>query len=218
MQVKENTELIVTGEHSSSKSNDDVKGIFIMDQTLENIPMGLDNFFKNVEALQIYNSGLKVIRSEDIQQFHNLEVLSLFKNELTTIDGNLFVFNQRLKFLELTENKLEHVGSELFEGLNYLDDVRFLRNPCVDKSAATREDIQSLNLRLPLLCPEKKEDATLPPRTTPEDSQECSAGCVERFEVLENKFSDIVAAYEERIIELEKKMREITASPCGCFK
>lgn len=209
--IDSTSDLVIVGEHNDGKGNSDLEGLNIWNQNLEKIPQGVDNFFTNVKALQVYSSKLQTITSENLEQFPKLEVISIRKNGIISLDGNLFENTPNLRFIDFSENLIQHIGRDLLKNLNNLSDVRFIANPCINEVAG-REEILYMNENMPLLCPAAKTTTILVPTTT-EASTECPASCVEQFEVLENKFSDVVAAYEARIVELEKQMRELNSRP-----
>lgn len=202
--------LSITGNHLTEKSNSDLAGLNIWRQDLPDIPKGIDKFFPNVKAVQVHTSGLKTINSKDLQQFPMLEVLSIYSNFVVSLDGNLFDSTRGLQFISFSENALQHVGRDLLKNLDNLKAANFLENPCVDIYASSSAEISELNDKLPLICPAEETTTVLVP------TKECPVTCIEHFGVIEENFSKVVASFEERIVELEKQMRELSGNPCGC--
>lgn len=123
--------------------------------------------------------------------------------------------------------------------------VFFTTNLCVDLYAWGSQEIQGLNLQLPILCPEITTTMTTVFETTTTISttshaEQCSLGCSIKIESLEenllakseelsreNAEQDLRISqlqdelrlakndYDDRIDELEKKLRELASSPCS---
>lgn len=194
---------MITGAHSiPGKTNNDVIGLNIWNQNLRKIPQGIDGDFKNIQAFQVYNSKLGTIAKEDLRQFPNLILLSILKNDVLVIDGDLLAYNRKLLNVDFISNLLLHIGENLFQGLTTLVSVNFSNNPCVSSYRATPQSIQELNRQFPILCP------PIAPVST-----ECADSCVLRIKNLEEKHSLQIAENEQRITELEKQIREISARP-----
>lgn len=179
--------VIIDGPHLDSKTNNEVIGLNIWNQNLRKIPQGIDTHFKNIKAFQVFNSKLGTILKEDLKQFPDLILLSIIKNDILVLDGDLLMYNRKLESVAFTENLLMRIGPNLVKGLNTLVGINFHYNPCVSTAASSPQAIQALNDELPLLCP---------PIST-----ECPDTCKK------------ISSNEERIIELEKQIREISSRP-----
>lgn len=104
----------VTGKHESSKSNDDVKAVWIANSKLYYFPKGLE-IFENLEGIVIDKSGLREIRKDDLKPFINLRHLSLNGNNLQVIESNLFENNQNLELIILSDNLISHIDPNVFD-------------------------------------------------------------------------------------------------------
>lgn len=157
----------VTGDHLRGKSNLDVVGLVVHDQNVTKIPGNITrtDLLPNIIAIIWRTSNLQTISAEDLEQFPNLKVLSIYQNQVTTLDGNLFTFTRSLKSIGFYKNNIRNVGEGLLNDLSNLEIVNFGANPCVNTQAATKQEISTLNLDLPRLCP-MPLNPTEPPVTT----------------------------------------------------
>lgn len=115
--------------------NDDVKAILIEDSECDFMPREFENFFGNIEGLQISASTLKVIRMSDLRPFPELQNVWFTKNHLTSLDGNLFAYNQNLRIASFQGNQIRSISSRLFVSLNSLKKVYLGDNVCIDQNA-----------------------------------------------------------------------------------
>jgi hypothetical protein len=121
----------VTGTHKSGKSNQDVKAAWLYNSNIFHFPLGLQNFFINLEAIAISNSHLKEVRKEDLKEHTKLRYLDLNDNDLEFIEAGLFDNNPKLELIDLHGNKLTHVDSTAFN--NFVGKLKYLwlsRNVC----------------------------------------------------------------------------------------
>lgn len=192
----------VIGNHMLGFSNDNVTLLEVTVQNLPFVPRGIDQFFRNLQAVEWYNSNLLSISAEDLEQFPNLMVLSIFEDNLVSLDSNLFMFNPNLHWLNLGDNLIEHVGADIFTDLEELAYVNFYYNPCVNRTAFTREAVLLLNDELPILCP------PLVP-----EPEECPAACADRIELAEAQIQELLETnrgLEQRLTDLENRFIETT--------
>lgn len=143
----------IRGNHMAGKGNADVKRVLIHYNPLATIPNGLGNFFPNLEVLHWSLGKISSIDSNTFKQFPNLLNISLSSHKLVTLDGDLFKHTRKLRQIDFSFNKLEHVGHNLLRGLADLKEAFFFGNPCIHKYAYTSQEIQELNLQLPIECP-----------------------------------------------------------------
>lgn len=145
----------VTGNHTSGRSNTDVKAftIYTDHEHLNRIPKGLGNFFPNL-ILFLWNYGsLTTLAADDLKPFPELQVFYAKNNKLVSIDGDLFMHSPNLILVDLQSNLLDHVGFGLLDGLNNLTSANFENNSCISVNAETPATIQELKLQLQNQCP-----------------------------------------------------------------
>lgn len=202
----------VIGSHLGERTNDDVGGFYFTNQNISSIPKNLAEFFPNLKVMSFLNSQLLTVAATDLQPFPELLNFIVMSNNIVSIDGDLFMHNSKLLYIDFDVNQLQHVGHNLLANLNQLRTADFNRNPCVQKIASSISEIRDLNLLLPIICPSlttttKAATTTTnkPATTTTTESPEiCSLRCT---------LNDEVSELQERLGEVEKKLREMVGGP-----
>lgn len=151
----------VIGTHMQGRENEDVKAFWATGghEHLTQIPKDIENFFGNLEyfywesSLSLSKSGLSTIDASTFENFPNLLLISLSSNKLVTLNGDIFHHTPKLRWIYLDNNLLKTVGHGLLTGLADLTGVWFEANPCTQSNANTPQQIQELNLQLPIQCP-----------------------------------------------------------------
>lgn len=205
----------ITGRHTSSRINSDVKAFVIVDhKILTSIPKDFEKFFPNLEDLQWHNGNIMTIDSSVFEPFPNLSGIFFENNKLTTLDGDLFQYTRKLREIVFSRNLLEHVGHDWFTDLTNLTRAYFTSNPCVNANYNGQQAIQDLNLQLPILCPplpttRPKTTSNAPPSTTVStttESSECLSSCSIKTAQLEQRIMKMIE-------ELQKQIREVNSNP-----
>jgi len=138
--VKNNPNIIaeestdISGVHQSSKSNDDVLGIYAAFKTIQIFPKGLEFVFKNLKVIWIESCELREIHQSDLMFLPKLVHLTLIRNEIEVIEEGLFDFNPNLKLVWLYEAKIIHIDPNVFDHLNELSDLNLEPVPCVGQN------------------------------------------------------------------------------------
>lgn len=226
----------VTGTHQPGHTDDDVEYILVFSYSihLPVFPRGLEHFFKNLRALQFSNIFMLSISAEDLKPFPLLEYLHLYGNRITSLDGDLFSHNPRMQYFSIVSNRIEHIGHDLVTNLNELQFLNLAGNNCINKIAETRAEVEELAPQLSVLCP-PLDVTTTAATTTVLPNEKCL--CEDEIEELrqENqqqnkdieqlqqsneqliqvngKLFELNAATEERLLEVEKKLRELHSLP-----
>jgi hypothetical protein len=95
-----------------------------------------------------------------------------------------------LQWVGFYDNQIRNVGHDLLKDLEFCDYV-VIREPCLDRKAFSREEVQMLNLQLPLSCPPLATEAppttTTISTTTTEPIAECSSGCFDQMMEISKK-------------------------------
>jgi len=126
----------ISGTHLAGYNNDNVEAIDVYQQAqLNYFPRGLNNFFKNLKVINIFNSGLKEIHQSDLKDFPKLMNLFLPANNLEIIEENLFEFNPNLKWINLNSNKISHIDPTVFDNLTKLSRLYLGTNSCISMLA-----------------------------------------------------------------------------------
>ncbi|XP_070508762.1 putative leucine-rich repeat-containing protein DDB_G0290503 [Chironomus tepperi] len=123
----------VSGSHNTEKSDADVNGFTAKYRTITYFPKGLESFFKNLKAIQIFQCNLKEVHQEDLKPFPNLVELSLQYNLLEVLEEDLFDFNPDLEHIDFSYNKLVHIEPKIFDHLTKLSTIWINANICIDR-------------------------------------------------------------------------------------
>lgn len=214
--VNEKVLTQITGSHTSGMTNADVKGLWVYGQPhLKEIPSGIGNYFPNLLGFTWIYMNLTSISSEDLKPFPNLITLSLHHNHFVALDGDLLQHTRKLQVIFFDNNLLRHVGHDLLRGLVNLTRAQFSLNPCINMDARTPQEIQDLNLQLPISCPPL---ATTPAPTTTTvstttESGICPLACLGQFWTVEQEVSrhyddlqKVDAKHTQTIDELGKRL------------
>lgn len=140
VRAKDQVITTVNQKNSASYHNQTVTKVFISSQIVHFMPEGTENFFPNVNELQIINSSLKYIDKWDLKAFTDLEFLNLPHNSIEVIRNDLFIFNSKLRYVYLNNNNLKTIGENVFDILkatNFLASFEF--NNCINFFFHNRE-------------------------------------------------------------------------------
>jgi hypothetical protein len=137
----------VQGKHKIRKSNDDVEAFYVKNQKLQRFE-GIEKFFPNLKAINLYNTSLQTLSAVDLKAFSRLMYFGSWENTLVTIPGNLFQFTQSLRCVSFYNNSIESVGSDLLKNLEELQYVDFQYNSCGNGDASSKEAISQMKERL----------------------------------------------------------------------
>ena len=154
----------VVGNLHPGKSLEDVETFSITRKVVKKMSAGLAVFFPNLKVIQFYTAQFETISMEDLRPFKMLEHLYLHQNLLTSLPGDLFEFNSKLRLFHVYSNKLTSVGQGILDGLNFLANVNFDSNPCINKNGRTTEELEILKEELLQKCLPAGE--TIAPKTT----------------------------------------------------
>lgn len=212
----------ISGSHLQGKKNDDVKSFYIISfyYSLDIIPKGIENFFPNLEVFQWYGGTIPAIDLSFFEPLPNLLHIDFMNNKIVKLDGNLFQFTRKLREINFSGNLLEQVGYDLLTGLNNLSRVYFENDLCIDTYANTPDQIEDLNLQLPILCPHsaptptQSTSTTTQPDSTSTTTQLASTSPISTT-TNPNECPN-TCALNDRMEEIEKQVRELNSSPCTC--
>lgn len=201
----------VRGEHLDGKNNANVQVIYVISSNLQFIPSNLARFFPNLIIMALNDLPLLRVTAGDLKPFPNLQRFYSTSSLLTSINGDLFQHTKKLQRIRFEAGKLQDIGENLLSDLNDLSFVSFQGNECIDFVAETPQEIEELKEKLLVQCPPlENESTTIISMTTVTDDQ-CSFRCSLYAEVDELRLK--VDEQNERLVELEKVVREINARP-----
>lgn len=134
----------VTGVHKVNKTTEDVQILIVENQVCYYLPTGINLHFPKVYHLDVRNSGLKAVTSEQMRMFPLLKHLYIRNNPIEVLPGHLFSHNPLLEFINLNDNRIKQVGAEVFEPLIRLVSLSIERNDCIDEYALEEEALRNL--------------------------------------------------------------------------
>lgn len=221
----------ISGTHMEGRTKADVKGFSMAgNEILAAIPDGIEKFFENLQNFEWSNGILSTIDSSTFEAWPNLTYIDLSYNKLVTIDGDLFQFTRKLQWISFYDNKIEHVEHDLLSGLTDLEWVNFQYNHCINRLANIPQQIQELNLQLPLECPPlatpdpptttATTTAPDPPTTTISTTTSSTTGkpndCPIRCTINEeaDEMKKTIAELQKQYDKLEKFVKELQIPIC----
>lgn len=98
----------------------------------------------NLEALEIIQSGLKVLTQEDLQPFPKLKGIWINDNKIATLDSDLFQHNPLLITVFFDDNNIRFIAENIFDSLDNLKAVYLQNNVCISKTGITKQEINSI--------------------------------------------------------------------------
>lgn len=134
----------VNGEIDTPFKANDIKLLFVEDRTVNYFPLGLENFFPNLEGIQISDANLTSVSQVDLKPFPKLRRFFVNFNNIETLDDGLFDFNPELEDINFDNNKLKKISGNILASLTKLKSAQFTDNVCVHKYAHKKEEIPVL--------------------------------------------------------------------------
>jgi hypothetical protein len=151
----------VSGTHTASKSNDDVKVVNIQAIKCAQIPSGFEKFFKNLEGIFAFSSEKTILVKNDLKSFQNLKYLDISWNRIENLPSDVFEDNLQMEWIDLSDNRLKLIGLDILNPLKKLHYANFGSNRCIDSLARDKTDIErSLKKLLVLNCQPFNEEYT----------------------------------------------------------
>lgn len=98
------------------------------------------------------HSGLRTVTKDDFKPLQHLRGLYLNDNQLETIGSDLFSYNLDIQEINLSDNKIKHVAVGVFDALIMIAKIEMSRNSCIDKSAGSFTEIETLKAELKEKC------------------------------------------------------------------
>ncbi|XP_070495603.1 biglycan-like [Chironomus tepperi] len=121
--------------------------------TLPTFPTELIDFFPNLKFLEINNSKMKGIWSDDLKKFTKLEQLTLDDNEIDYLPRNLFEFTPNLTHISFVRNRITRIGAEIFDNLKQLERADLSCNTRIDFCySSLRQDMDKMKAKILERC------------------------------------------------------------------
>lgn len=126
----------VEGAHQASMTNENVKFFYVNVKIVRYMPTNLEEFFENLEVIQILNSRLVEVSNEDFKPWGDkLKKVWFNSNDITMVPADLFKYNPNMEFIAFYHTKVSHVYDGVFDSLKHLTTLYFESNPCHNANA-----------------------------------------------------------------------------------
>lgn len=157
----------VRGVHLAGRSNRDVRMVnFHGVDDIVVVPRGMSNFFTNLHGIRIYDSDVRNLNGNELNEYTNLRWFGIIDSYVNRIPGNFFSRNSNLIYVSFDENYVRQVGSDLFKSINNvrgMNYIGFRRNICINQSANTPAQIDRLLEHLSIMCSDSSTGTTSSP-------------------------------------------------------
>lgn len=134
-----------SGAHLGGYDNNGVRGLNIVGQICNFLPLNITATFSNLEAIQVHNSGLQQITKNDLSSFPKLRGLWLRENSLAVLEKDLFMYNTNLEYIELSDNKIMHIDAVLLSALPKVNVFNLAFNYCINVNAENTQQVMQLS-------------------------------------------------------------------------
>lgn len=126
--------------HFDGMTDRDVNAIWIeKSPDLLFIPQGFEDFYKNLKAICINDSGLKQLSQKDLQPFPRLEGIWFYGNKLTTLSDDVLQLNPLLRHIDFSNNRIRSMSANVLDPVHRPKVVRFHGNVCMNKDVTNYE-------------------------------------------------------------------------------
>lgn len=146
----------VRGIHIAGRSNADVRMVnFHGVDDLVVVPRGMSNFFPNIHAIRIYDSDVRNLVGNELNEYRNLRWFSVFDSDVHTIPSNFFANNPNMIHVAFDANYVQQVGEGLFDPIRNVRSMSymgFLSNRCINQSGSNSNQIDRVLERLRTHC------------------------------------------------------------------
>jgi len=124
------TEII--GTHKNSKSNSDVKQVFIKFQNVPYLPLNLNEFFPNLETFYIMKSNVQHLMNGDLDGLNRLKIFDVSHNPIEQLSEEFFKGQKTIEKISFYDCHIKKVNRGALDDLTNLRSMFFDLNPCID--------------------------------------------------------------------------------------
>ena len=144
--IYENETVTSYGNHSASKTNDDVELInYSSDNIMNYIPNSLFTTFVNLKYVVLYsNFGMEDLKPEFLKNAKKLKVFRVEDNIITNLVKNLFLEAINLEYINLQRNRIESIDVMAFNKLTKLVGLFLNDNKIKNLFSGTFSELSSL--------------------------------------------------------------------------
>lgn len=132
----------VTNMHEMGRRDRDVKVFIIKQQICHFLPLKIENFFPQLQELEVDSSGLKKLYRENFAPLDKLTMAIFPGNEIEFLPGDLFAYNQRITHIDFSQNRIKSIGRDLFATMYSLKYLVFDDNECYQGFGLLLEEVE----------------------------------------------------------------------------
>lgn len=133
-------------QNSSTKSKNDVRGVYFMKLTVNFLPIKVFETFPNMKYFGIVDSSLHYLNHGDFNGYNNLNVLDITDNYIKTLNDDIFNGTTNLLKLGLNSNQIRNISKDAFNGLLKLEVLNLSNNRIQSLLNETFHDLTSLKV------------------------------------------------------------------------
>ena len=142
--LKDRTVIGIKGEHLPGKSNTDVQKVMIKNQFCPYIPIGIGEFFTNLEVLYIMKSNVDHLTSSDLNGLDKLKIFDVSHNPITKLHKEYFIGHESLEIISFYDCTLMSIEKGVLDPLINLKEGHFELNVCVNYKGDDESKIDTL--------------------------------------------------------------------------
>lgn len=144
----------VTNLHEFGQRDRDVKVFIIKQQICLFLPTKIENFFSQLQEIEVDSSGLKQLFRENFASLTSLTMAIFPGNEIEFLPNDLFIYNPRLTHIDFSQNKINSVGRNFFNSLRNLRYLMFDDNDCYEGFGMALEEVEVIKEEILSNCSE----------------------------------------------------------------
>ncbi|CAO1373388.1 unnamed protein product [Diamesa hyperborea] len=133
-------------QNNSTKSKNDVRGVYFMKMTINFLPLKVYETFPNMKYFGIVDSSLHNINCGDFNGYNKLNVLDITDNNIRTLNDDIFNGTTNLLKLGLNSNQIRSISEYAFKGLLKLEVLNLSKNRIQTLLNDTFKDLLSLKV------------------------------------------------------------------------
>ena len=133
-------------QNSSTKSKNDVRGVYFMKMTINFLPLKVYETFPNMKNFGIVDSSLHNLNQGDFNGYYKLNVLDITDNNIRTLNDDIFDGTTNLLKLGLNSNQIRSISENAFKGLLKLEVLNLSKNRIQSLMNETFKDLVSLKV------------------------------------------------------------------------
>jgi len=200
--------VVIEGLQVKRSNNEAIRALTASNQTVNFFPIGIENVFKNLRGISIWNCSLRIITKTNLQPFPKLKGLWLPFNKLEVIESELFLHNKELSYVNFYANNLKHIASKVLLTLNRLTYANFYGNECTSLWSA-KGQIEKLKSSLSCQNNEAAQSHKVEAEIINEGTHE------PLIKQLRNEFQSSLELVKidcvKKVLELEQKVSQLQA-------